>query len=682
MKYQHGSSFDGDHRPATAPEPSSGGSTPGKRTLVETEGQDAAPVQRKASGADPSGAGGADRVHAAAARGVAGAGSPLPHVDAIQRAFGRHDVRGVRAHVGGAARDAAQEIGAEAYATGNSVAFAGSPGLHVAAHEAAHVVQQRGGVQLKGGVGEASDAYERHADAVADLVVQGKSAESALDSMAPAGGGGRAAVQRFGSLEHQSIGDVATGGATYDLGGHNARVDRSAYNAAFQLTHGDIVMLSGDFFSPRDTRRTASGGTEPDPDSLFRIAGRASSSPGQTVGSWDEVVYAIKKAIPTDPRFQPVSTAAFPAGHPWHLVTFSQAVKDAVDQRYLRRAAANDEHFVAPDGTDRGATAGDGASAGGSYRALHEAAIQMAYNEGTATNASAREAAAQHFLTDNFAAGHLRTPRASIRTHWRAIYPNFWTSIRNKIARDVSQWIHDHDRIGSVASVDEINTEVRAQVISQTASMPAMGVDDLVSLVVHDYDNTNGIWVINDVGDAWKLFGDGALDNPDPANRTREISQEAVRLGLADIQAAARLGATRSTTPLTGDQLFLEVRGATTGRARPDAQKYGAEQLLPHVDDSRSGENGAQNWQQPDIATLWAAPVRSGATATFGSEITASMQRGELHTELSDLQEKFPESQDTHVVFTVHPRRGYVEGFLRRLTDNPHQGVLDILAFP
>jgi hypothetical protein len=69
-------------------------------------------------------------------------------------------------------------MGAEAYATGSSVAFTGAPDLHTAAHEAAHVVQQRGGVQLKGGVGEANDPYERHADAVADQVVQGKSAEA------------------------------------------------------------------------------------------------------------------------------------------------------------------------------------------------------------------------------------------------------------------------------------------------------------------------------------------------------------------------------------------------------------------------------------------------------------------------------------------------------------------------
>lgn len=81
-------------------------------------------------------------------------------------------------------------MGAQAYASGNHVVFGGSPSLHTAAHEAAHVVQQRSGVQLKGGVGEVGDPYERHADAVADLVVQGKSAAGLLDGMAGGAGGG------------------------------------------------------------------------------------------------------------------------------------------------------------------------------------------------------------------------------------------------------------------------------------------------------------------------------------------------------------------------------------------------------------------------------------------------------------------------------------------------------------
>jgi hypothetical protein len=87
-------------------------------------------------------------------------------------------------------------MGAEAFATGHHVAFAGAPGLHTAAHEAAHVVQQAAGVHLAGGVGQAGDAYERHADAVADRVVRGESAEALLDDMVGRGGaGGPAAVQ-------------------------------------------------------------------------------------------------------------------------------------------------------------------------------------------------------------------------------------------------------------------------------------------------------------------------------------------------------------------------------------------------------------------------------------------------------------------------------------------------------
>lgn len=49
---------------------------------------------------------GAD-AHAVAADGLGGGSQPLPHLDAIQRSFGRHDVRGVRAHVDRSAANAA-----------------------------------------------------------------------------------------------------------------------------------------------------------------------------------------------------------------------------------------------------------------------------------------------------------------------------------------------------------------------------------------------------------------------------------------------------------------------------------------------------------------------------------------------------------------------------------------------
>ncbi len=163
----------------------------GKQTLTSALSSDpvlapaGAAVQRRAvegSTASP------EAIHAAAAHGTSGPATALPHLSRIQALFGRHDVSAVRAHVGGRAAEGTARMGAEAFAVGDQVAFSGAPDLHTAAHEAAHVVQQRAGVQLKGGVGVEGDVYEQHADQVADLVVAGRSAEALLDRhAAPAG---------------------------------------------------------------------------------------------------------------------------------------------------------------------------------------------------------------------------------------------------------------------------------------------------------------------------------------------------------------------------------------------------------------------------------------------------------------------------------------------------------------
>ncbi len=118
-----------------------------------------------------------------AAAGVTHAGSPLPHLDRIQAAFGDHDVSGVRSMVGGEGGAAAQKLGASAYTVGERVAFKDSPDLTLASHEAAHVVQQRAGVELDGGVGRRGDVHERAADTVAQAVVAGRSAKPVLDAL-------------------------------------------------------------------------------------------------------------------------------------------------------------------------------------------------------------------------------------------------------------------------------------------------------------------------------------------------------------------------------------------------------------------------------------------------------------------------------------------------------------------
>jgi len=130
-------------------------------------------------------------------------GVQLPHFEELQKRFGRHDISGAKAHVGGSSGQIAADLGAEAFATGGDIVFqSGSVDLHTAAHEAAHVVQQAAGVSLTDGVGEKGDRYERHADAVADRVVAGQSAESLLSSFT---GGVTSGLSSAGDVQKEEV---------------------------------------------------------------------------------------------------------------------------------------------------------------------------------------------------------------------------------------------------------------------------------------------------------------------------------------------------------------------------------------------------------------------------------------------------------------------------------------------
>ena len=135
-------------------------------------------------------------VHDAARLGTGGPGTSLPHFDRIQQSFGRHSVADARAHTGAAARAASDSLGANAFTTAGHVVFAAPPDLRMAAHEAAHIVQQRASLGLDGGVGRLGDRHERHADAVADRVMRGESSEGLLDQYAAAGESAGTVVQK------------------------------------------------------------------------------------------------------------------------------------------------------------------------------------------------------------------------------------------------------------------------------------------------------------------------------------------------------------------------------------------------------------------------------------------------------------------------------------------------------
>jgi hypothetical protein len=146
-------------------------------------------------------AGAGDMPQAAAAAAAHVSRSPGRPLDPAPRALLeqrlQQDFGGVRVHADGQAAASAAAVGARAYTMGQDIVFGRgeyrpgtAEGTRLLAHELTHVVQQRRGVSVDGGMGRAGDAYERQADAVAGAVVAGRPAHGLLASAAGAGGGG------------------------------------------------------------------------------------------------------------------------------------------------------------------------------------------------------------------------------------------------------------------------------------------------------------------------------------------------------------------------------------------------------------------------------------------------------------------------------------------------------------
>lgn len=114
--------------------------------------------------------------------GQTGAALPATAQDRFERSLGA-DLSSVRVHTGPASAQAASELGARAFTTGQDIHFGAGQyqpddpfGLHLLAHEVAHTAQQQGGdagPRAKLEVTAPQDACELDADRAADAMVTG-----------------------------------------------------------------------------------------------------------------------------------------------------------------------------------------------------------------------------------------------------------------------------------------------------------------------------------------------------------------------------------------------------------------------------------------------------------------------------------------------------------------------------
>lgn len=235
------------------------------------------------------------------------------------------------------------------------------------------------------------------------------------------------------------------------------------------------------------------------------------------IGTRDEIICALK-VMAADGAFV---DARFEPGGQFSDFQFTGAaaateVERRVRDRFLALATANGDHFVAPGrpDTDDHHVAHTNAfdSAITAYRRLHKAALDEAYRlgqcRGDQSRAMAREAAAQHHLTDAFAAGHLRTPVTAIRRYWHHRYPHFWPSLQHKVATDTAAALRELTRPARLLPADFVYDRVHAAVKARTRRYPPITFGDLLARVFHDWDNNHGL--ILDTGDI--LFGDDHLE--------------------------------------------------------------------------------------------------------------------------------------------------------------------------
>ncbi|MFN2534449.1 MAG: hypothetical protein ABR528_04285, partial [Pseudonocardiaceae bacterium] len=324
------------------------------------------------------------------------------------------------------------------------------------------------------------------------------------------------------SLEHRAVGEAASGGACVNVGGAEGEQH-------LILGYGDVVALSGDFFAG------AQAGPQ---DDLFTLAAIPGSQ-GTQLGTRDEVICALKVMTVdgafVDPRFEP-------GGEFGHFCFTEKAAATEVERRvrdrFLALATANGDHFVAP-GQGGAAHSSGFASAVVAYRRMHEAAIDEVYRLGQClgdeSRAMAREAAAQHYLTDAFAAGHLRTPVSAIRHFWHHRYPQFWHNLQRKVAADTASALRELIWLMRFLPDGLLYDRAHAAVKARTKGYPPITFGDLLARVFHDWDNTHGLAVAS----GGVLFGDGLLEQ----GVGRKLVVAAARAGIDDIEVAYRLGA-------------------------------------------------------------------------------------------------------------------------------------------
>lgn len=320
-------------------------------------------------------------------------------------------------------------------------------------------------------------------------------------------------LARFVGSEHEALGN--TTGASIDLG--NGVV----------LTWGEVVALAGDEYGSladllADTRDDAG-------KARLRAALEHDRIPG-----------AIAATLPEP-------TAAQRADH---------------EAKYIQLAMHNVDHFP------------DHSAALNAWGNHHAAAVELAVQAGLSNDPSgmnlayANEAFGEHYLTDCYSGGHIRTPRTAIVNFYTVfgdhITSTMVDSLRTRLIEALVTeaspqtsvpdfWLRHKIRGHVEPGIENAITNLGG--MSKLAEYVGLGIGGAISGAMHDEEGRNGVQVASDDHpEQWTAYGDGDL-NKSPVSReqaTRAISEAKAQVDEAFAIGEGE-GATRDTAVAVHD---------------------------------------------------------------------------------------------------------------------------------
>ena len=428
-------------------------------------------------------------------------------------------------------------------------------------------------------------------------------------------------VARFLESEHKMIGD---------LGAMNGPGLAPTLELApgFTVTYGDMVALSGDWFGSVKQ--------------LTDLAGQEGKGPGTR----EEVEYVLAVEI---------------HGEKQREKEFSDDVIKAAKKRYYTLAADNTSHFLNPEEGDRDREVREAAAAkqngkpfgsAANYHDAHRDALLEAARAGNAhepiNQALVLEAFSNHFLTDSFSGGHVRTPRKSLVQYWHEKVPMFFFNFKMYMAELIAKYIDEHNWRGA-ASVDFLMFKEETVLLPagslrtieaklKAKGMPDLTFGDVVGSALHDYDNVHGVDVTVD-GKRMKLLGDGQLVEQGKATEkgadTMAAAAAAVRASLDEVEEAYADG--------TRADAILDRNGGM----------YAAEAMIPQVVPELEQDTPQVMWQYDSAERLLQDPAFQEAVA-----ITAHDKASELEGIGKELDQEYT-------------RDAFTNGFLVKLKGGP-----------